>query len=275
MSPHAGPFYDVYRDGTLVRMAPSSASVAVSDYQRYEQADEDYTLTVYQVDADGNRLSRLTDEEIEQLKDEFGMKSIHALVSYPDHFEICKINPGLNDLQKLVGGYIEAVIDSDSGWSLYCNEEGKLKGLKVNVPSTAFIDKLYRLAGRPPFSQHDILVGPVVWLGPTDELGNETSLPIDYMGRFSDSTLQIAELTKSITERTKSITVIRVDLDVWVYDQIDERVSTKVVGLARTESDKTIEVWTGLDPARWTELRGELTSYDATLHDERNDRSYG
>lgn len=48
------------------------------------------------------------------------------------NFEETEIN-GLDDMQKIVGGYIEAwdYISElyDNGIALYCNDEGKLQGL--------------------------------------------------------------------------------------------------------------------------------------------------
>ena len=57
-------------------------------------------------------------------------------------------NPTLEQLQEAVGGYIEYVpIRTDKTgpfehWAnyMYCNEEGKLKGLEYNMRATVLID---------------------------------------------------------------------------------------------------------------------------------------
>lgn len=68
--------------------------------------------------------------------------------------------PGLGVLQELVGGYIEAVYGD--GWLLFCNEQGLLDGLAINVRAT-------RLARALGWSTGDLLCGQVVFFG-TDYL---------------------------------------------------------------------------------------------------------
>ncbi len=81
--------------------------------------------------------------------------------------------PTVTELQHAVGGYIEGVpaMDDaggfDESYTAYCNEEGKLDGLPVNRPATKFC----RVDG------FDVLVGPVVIIGPPDEEGDDTPLP--------------------------------------------------------------------------------------------------
>lgn len=75
--------------------------------------------------------------------------------------------PGLDDLQARVGGMIELIGSfdkfEDTPCIAYCNEEGKLHDLEVNIPAT----KLWSLAvGRQP---GDVLVGDVVILQGDDE----------------------------------------------------------------------------------------------------------
>lgn len=71
-------------------------------------------------------------------------------------------------LSSIVGGYIEYVYVTD-GVHAYCNEEGKLQGLPVNLEAT-------RLAGRLGV---DLLVGTVIFLGDDGE-GNEADLPPEW-----------------------------------------------------------------------------------------------
>lgn len=75
----------------------------------------------------------------------------------------------LTALQIRVGGYIEAVSPAAGNWHAYCDEEGKLIGLPVNVPAT----QLAHLLGWP---QGDILSGTVVFLGDGKD-GEEDDVP--------------------------------------------------------------------------------------------------
>jgi hypothetical protein len=78
------------------------------------------------------------------------------------------IAQNLPSLQKLVGGYIEAVILR--GATLYLNEEGKILGLPLNEQATFFARTMGWLA-------LDVLCGTVVVCGPPDDKGENTSLP--------------------------------------------------------------------------------------------------
>jgi len=80
--------------------------------------------------------------------------------------------PRLVHLQRAVRGYIEAV-PHDGPFTAYCNEEGKLDGLPPNIPATRFLGLT-----------HDILVGPVVLIGPPNDEGEDTALPADVRMRL-------------------------------------------------------------------------------------------
>lgn len=73
----------------------------------------------------------------------------------------------------LDGGYLEGIGGDFDGvrWSGYCDEEGKLKGLPMNVAATSFAQAV----GWPVSG--DVLCGPVVFVGPPDEEGFDTSVP--------------------------------------------------------------------------------------------------
>ena len=43
-----------------------------------------------------------------------------------------EINGGLEEMQKLVGGYIQAIYPFEDEVALVCNDEGKLQGLPLN-----------------------------------------------------------------------------------------------------------------------------------------------
>ncbi|MCU0505710.1 MAG: DUF3846 domain-containing protein [Chloroflexi bacterium] len=82
--------------------------------------------------------------------------------------------PTLRDLQKAVGGYLEAApVYCPEDITAYCNEEGKLDGLPLNLPGTAFI----RMTG-------DIVAGPLVLIGGPDRDGEDTPLPADARMRL-------------------------------------------------------------------------------------------
>ena len=77
-------------------------------------------------------------------------------------------NTDLSAYQAEVHGFIEAT--SGSGWVAYLNEEGKLLGLPHNPAAEAFM-RTYGWEGLPG----DHIVGPVMFVGPTDEEGDDTS----------------------------------------------------------------------------------------------------
>ena len=75
------------------------------------------------------------------------------------------INGDLKDLQRLVGGYIEGLPLDSSKATVFVNEEGKLDGL----PQTAILTN-------DVGTVMDIITGPFVILGPTDEEGEVQEL---------------------------------------------------------------------------------------------------
>jgi Domain of unknown function (DUF3846) len=81
--------------------------------------------------------------------------------------ETRKVKPTLETFQQLVGGNIESIGGED--WYAYLNEEGKLLGLPFNPLADRLADML---GWRGLFG--DLLVGPVVFLGPPDRDGNCT-----------------------------------------------------------------------------------------------------
>lgn len=91
------------------------------------------------------------------------MIRIKAIVKRPDERfgHVCNISASLGNLQKTVGGYIEAVPLTDK-IVMICNEEGKLKGLEPNF--------------HLPF---DTIVGTVIICG-RDKDCNFIDVPIDF-----------------------------------------------------------------------------------------------
>lgn len=75
----------------------------------------------------------------------------------------------LTFLQGEVGGDIESL--APPGCTAYINEEGKLRNLPRNHAAEVVLSAL----GRPLIG--DVLLGPMVVVGPPDEEGNETAIP--------------------------------------------------------------------------------------------------
>lgn len=179
---------------------------------------------------------------------------ITALISDPDRsFQVAQIGTDLASLQRLVGGYIEAVTAEDV--HIYCDEEGKLSGKQVNSTSTLALSLLI-----PGFANHDVLVGSIVWVGNSNS-GHEAALPAEYVRLFS--TVAMKEF--------REIVLIRQGDDCWVYDN-DVTPLDKIVSLI--DADKPpIQVYPHITGPQWVEMRGELADTPMTIHDERADRS--
>ncbi|MGV8973686.1 MAG: DUF3846 domain-containing protein [Rhodoglobus sp.] len=92
--------------------------------------------------------------------------------------ELREVPADLDGLRSEVGGgWLEAIgpYDGSHDWTGYCDEEGKIVGLPVNVRAT----RLARLIG---WTTGDTLNGPVVFLGPADADGNDTDVGDDVTG---------------------------------------------------------------------------------------------
>lgn len=191
--------------------------------------------------------------------------SISILVSDPDgSFRIIETPGKLDDLQGLVGGYLEAV--TLENFHIYLNEEGKMQGLPPNGESSLMLEHYL-----PGFTAHDTLVGPVLWLASTDS-GDSASCPIEIINRFADSSLS------RFTGSSSLVVMCRND-DIWVYDSPARAIAqiTNLVETARADADHgTIEVYPSVSRPRWVELRVELMDQvRITVNDEREDRTYG
>lgn len=79
------------------------------------------------------------------------------------HYEVT-----LQWLQDMVGGYIEAVDVDPDGTVMYCNEEGKLINLPVNVIAT----ELFRAS----HGFYDVIMGNVVLIGSDGSTGENADL---------------------------------------------------------------------------------------------------
>lgn len=72
-----------------------------------------------------------------------------------------EIEYGLKPMQKIVGGYIQAIYPFEDPVALICNEEGKLLGLPLNRALRTETGEIYDivagtflLCGAPPDSDH-------------------------------------------------------------------------------------------------------------------------
>lgn len=101
-----------------------------------------------------------------------------AVLVYPSGLVAASnVETDLAGLQAVVGGYLEAVA-LDERTHLYCDEEGKIKGLELNHLATLLVES-YR-PGWP-----DVICGPAVVLGSTPS-GNETHVPNQVFAWFSE-----------------------------------------------------------------------------------------
>lgn len=93
------------------------------------------------------------------------MTKIRAIIKRPDELygHMTNISHSLENLQKIVGGYIEA-IPLREDVVILVNEFGKIQGLDFNIPH--------------PFTDQDFLVGTLIVLGVDGE--EFSDLPIDF-----------------------------------------------------------------------------------------------
>lgn len=84
-----------------------------------------------------------------------------AVIMRPDGTKSVKTVSGLEDLQRLVSGPVEAQIVEHGGEriAIYCHAEGKPRGLPFNRPASEFAWSAHTLP------LHDQYVGPVVITG--------------------------------------------------------------------------------------------------------------
>jgi hypothetical protein len=99
--------------------------------------------------------------------------TVRALVVREDDDDgpckVMDVDPDLDQVKErlLGGGWPEKI--RGVGWHMYADEDGKLKGLRVNVAATL----LARMLGWPA----GVLVGPVVFLGSGRSGHQEADVP--------------------------------------------------------------------------------------------------
>ena len=103
---------------------------------------------------------------------------IKAIVKRPDEQvgHVCYVSDALENLQKTVGGYIEALQLGD-GLFLICNEEGRLKNLEKNfvITNGGFqiqIVGTVLIVGSDGESFSDVPISKTKWQSMLKEWGN-------------------------------------------------------------------------------------------------------
>ena len=99
--------------------------------------------------------------------------------------------PGLEELQRMVGGMIEWVaLDEKLGF--YINEEGKINNLKINTLASAYWNQILSKMG---YKLTDYIAGKAVLLG-TDDEGESCSLSEEAITDFTDFADDFVQMTK-------------------------------------------------------------------------------
>ena len=99
---------------------------------------------------------------------------MNVLVVEPEKKPYVKaIPPGLESLQQIVGGYIEAVYPFEEPVAVICDEEGKLKGSELN-----------RALRDPEGHIYDILAGTFIVAGLSED--DFASLSPEHINQFSE-----------------------------------------------------------------------------------------
>lgn len=89
------------------------------------------------------------------------------------------IDGSLASLQAIVGGLIQPLDMDVIGASIWCNEEGLLIGLPVNLRATVY---LYQKA--PEHRGFNVLVGECFITGQADSDGVTTDVPVEVIRDF-------------------------------------------------------------------------------------------
>ena len=100
--------------------------------------------------------------------------------------EVREIASGLEAMQAVVGGYIEAVALNENV-TLWCNEEGKVTGLPLNLR-----------APRDPMFPHDIIAGDFFLSRVSQKTGATTSLTEKDIKTFTEAFGLVGDAQKAI-----------------------------------------------------------------------------
>ena len=86
--------------------------------------------------------------------------------------QVVEFDRDYRNIQKHVGGLFEVIDIPRTDACLFCNEEGKIIGLPLNVRATEFL-----YAHRSEYIGYDAIMGDVLVLGDADENGDTMSCP--------------------------------------------------------------------------------------------------
>ncbi len=108
---------------------------------------------------------------------------MRALIIHPSgKTELANID-GLDEMQAVVGGYVEAINFADS--TMWCNEEGSDLELPVNPLASRFAKKRLAEVGRILLTQDGWIAGTVFLTGLVDDEGDETDVPQSVIAELS------------------------------------------------------------------------------------------
>ena len=105
-------------------------SMSVSDVVEVVEAPESIKTGCYFVDDVGFKKISFDPEKTQDIASE---DKIAVLYIAPDEApKVMYIKPELEEMQRLVGGYIEEYMPFDDEVAIICNEEGKINGMPLN-----------------------------------------------------------------------------------------------------------------------------------------------
>lgn len=113
------------------------------------------------------------------------------VIKADDTTALIDIEQQVKPLQDAVGGYIEAIINTDD-WVMYANEDGLRLNLPFNRKASSLVLALCEVAGRPVPLGAGRLVGDVVIAGFDDD-GDNAPIPEDWVRQFKDLGLWVEE----------------------------------------------------------------------------------
>lgn len=102
------------------------------------------------------------------------MKVLYVPANIAEPMEVREIEPTLDGMKALVGGWLEVVGLTNPVGTLYLDEEGKLKRLPFNQRATAIAQQRNAMF-------LDFIAGDAFISGPPDREGNETECPAEYL----------------------------------------------------------------------------------------------
>lgn len=89
-------------------------------------------------------------------------------------------------IQVAVGGHFDLVCSASYQTSFWVNDEGKLIGLPINPVATAVLWKL-----NPAFANYDVLCGPVLISGGSDDEGETLSVNSEALETLAAMSVEV------------------------------------------------------------------------------------